>query len=200
MTDQIVPAQHLADATGAVLGMPAGAAPVRPWPGRWSPWMSARSSCGRPRRLPGAEPALFVHGLGGSALNWTDLMGLLSEPPTAKLRAHGYRRRAAGPLPLAGEALDLPGFGYSPPPADGDYSLDARAAAVIALIEQRGNWPVHLVGNSLGGADQHPRRRAPARPGPHADADLARAARPAAAAAARRASRWSRCPASAAGC
>ncbi len=54
--------------------------------------------------------------------------------------------------PLAGEALDLPGFGYSPPPADGDYSLDARAASVISLIERRGNWPVHLIGNSLGGA------------------------------------------------
>ena len=24
--------------------------------------------------------------------------------------------------------------------------------SVISLIEQRGNWPVHLIGNSLGGA------------------------------------------------
>src|SRR5258706_15241110 len=53
---------------------------------------------------------------------------------------------------LAGEALDLPGFGHSPPPPDGDYSLDARVRAVIALIEERGNRPVHLIGNSLGGA------------------------------------------------
>jgi len=57
----------------------------------------------------------------------------------------------AGPV-LASEALDLPGFGYSPVPASGDYSIDACAAAVVALIDKRGRWPVHLVGNSLGGA------------------------------------------------
>lgn len=88
---------------------------------------------------------MFVHGLGGSALNWTDLMGLLSEPDPAEGAA------TAGPL-LAGAALDLPGFGFSPPPADADYSLDARVAAVIALIDARGGGPVHLIGNSLGGA------------------------------------------------
>jgi pimeloyl-ACP methyl ester carboxylesterase len=53
---------------------------------------------------------------------------------------------------FASEAVDLPGFGYSPVPADRDYSIAARAAAVIALIDKRGRWPVHLVGNSLGGA------------------------------------------------
>jgi pimeloyl-ACP methyl ester carboxylesterase len=90
----------------------------------------------------GAEPALFVHGLGGSSLNWTDLMDLLRQPP-----GNGQ----AG-VELACEALDLPGFGFSPPPAARDYSITARADAVIALIEKRGNWPVHLIGNSLGGA------------------------------------------------
>jgi pimeloyl-ACP methyl ester carboxylesterase len=87
----------------------------------------------------GAEAALFVHGLGGSATNWTDLMGLLSQP------------QDQAPA-LQGEALDLPGFGFSPVQADGDYSLSARVNAVIALIEKRANWPVHLIGNSLGGA------------------------------------------------
>ncbi len=53
---------------------------------------------------------------------------------------------------LAGHALDLPGFGFSPPPADRDYSLNARVATVIGLIEERASGPVHLVGNSLGGA------------------------------------------------
>jgi pimeloyl-ACP methyl ester carboxylesterase len=90
---------------------------------------------------PDAAPAVFVHGLGGSARNWTDLMDLLSRP---------------GPRPgdpvIPGEAIDLPGFGFSPPPPDGNYTLDARAAAVAALIDARGRWPVHLVGNSLGGA------------------------------------------------
>ncbi len=94
----------------------------------------------RPPCGPGtAEPAVFVHGLGGSATNWTDLMDLL----------------ASGPQPapaLAGEAVDLPGFGFSPAPADGDYSIDAKARAVIEFIEQRRRWPVHLIGNSLGGS------------------------------------------------
>ena len=31
-----------------------------------------------PARKPDAEPAVFVHGLAGSASNWTDLMGLLN--------------------------------------------------------------------------------------------------------------------------
>jgi pimeloyl-ACP methyl ester carboxylesterase len=53
---------------------------------------------------------------------------------------------------LAGAAVDLPGFGFSPPPLDGDYSLDARVAAVISLLGSRRDLPVHLIGNSLGGA------------------------------------------------
>ena len=81
----------------------------------------------------GAEPALFVHGLGGSATNWTDLMGELAGA-------------------LAGTAVDLPGCGWSPPPADRDYSLAAHVAAVVELIEADFPAPVHLLGNSLGGA------------------------------------------------
>ena len=75
-----------------------------------------------------------MHGLEGSSRNWTDLMDLL-------------RPR------LACEALDLPGFGDSPPRPDGRYSIAALAQTVIALIE-RATWrgPVHLIGNSLGGA------------------------------------------------
>jgi len=90
----------------------------------------------------GAEPALFVHGLGGSSTNWTDLMDLLS------------RRSDDHPAvpPLACSAIDLPGFGWSPPRPDGHYSVSSHAAAVIELIERRGHWPVHLIGNSMGGA------------------------------------------------
>jgi pimeloyl-ACP methyl ester carboxylesterase len=80
----------------------------------------------------GAEPALFVHGLEGSSRNWTDLVDLL-------------RSR------LACEAMDLPGFGDSPPRPDGRYSIAALAQTVIALIGTHGK-PVHLIGNSLGGA------------------------------------------------
>ena len=118
--------------------------PIRAWPGETvaldSGEVYVRSA---PADAPGAEPALFVHGLGGSATNWTDLMDLLRRPAPAG--------PYAGPA-LACEAIDLPGFGFSPVPADGDYSIDAKARAVIELIEHRRNWPVHLAGNSLGGA------------------------------------------------
>jgi pimeloyl-ACP methyl ester carboxylesterase len=84
-----------------------------------------------------ADTGVFVHGLAGSATNWTDLMSELADDMT------GY-------------ALDLPGAGYSPAPPDSDYSIDGHARAVIALIEhlsaERRGGPVHLFGNSLGGA------------------------------------------------
>jgi pimeloyl-ACP methyl ester carboxylesterase len=133
MTDQIVPT--------AAAGLH-GSAPIAPWPGELVPLSVGEVFTRTAPALPDAEPAVFVHGLGGSAVNWTDLMYLLSQPDEGRLGA---------PV-LACEALDLPGFGHSPAPRDGDYSLDARAAAVIALIEKRANWPVHLVGNSMGGA------------------------------------------------
>ncbi|MER7827234.1 alpha/beta hydrolase [Streptomyces sp. NPDC096097] len=87
----------------------------------------------RPPLSTGLPPALFVHGLGGSSQNWSDLMA-----------------RLAGTVD--GEALDLPGFGWSPPPADRDYSVTAFARAVIRHLDAAGRGPVHLFGNSLGGA------------------------------------------------
>jgi len=80
-----------------------------------------------------AEPALLVHGLGGSALNWTDFAG--------QLRAR-----------LDVEMIDLPGHGYSGPPPRRDYSLTAHTRTVIAYLERSTRGPVHLVGNSMGGA------------------------------------------------
>jgi pimeloyl-ACP methyl ester carboxylesterase len=116
--------------------------PIPAWPGEFASFGTGEVFVRTAPALPGAEPALFVHGLGGSATNWTDLMDELRQPA-----ADGQ----PGPA-LACEALDLPGFGFSPVPADGDYSIDGHAASVIGLIEKRGNWPVHLIGNSLGGA------------------------------------------------
>lgn len=157
MTDPLVPAQTpsgsgpgvaVTATAGTIPASPAGAAPVLPWPGQLVQLdvgdVFVRSTGGQ----PGSEPVVFVHGLGGSALNWTDLMALLSEPDPAAGAGVAW---PAGP-PLAGDAIDLPGFGFSPPPPDGDYSLDARVRAVIALIDRRGYGRVHLVGNSLGGA------------------------------------------------
>lgn len=81
-------------------------------------------------------PAVMVHGLGGQSTNWTDFMALMADR-------------------LDAWAPDLPGFGWSPPPQDADYSMAADAAVVAALIEQRAEasgQPVHLFGNSMGGA------------------------------------------------
>ncbi|HYK66984.1 MAG TPA: alpha/beta hydrolase [Streptosporangiaceae bacterium] len=145
MTDQIAAAPGVvtggagpAAAAGTAPSGPASGAPILPWPGEVVQTSAGDLFVRSGPDRPGSEPAVFVHGLGGSALNWTDLMGLLSDPAAA--------------APLSAEALDLPGFGFSPPPADGDYTLDARVAAVISLIDQRGYGPVHLIGNSLGGA------------------------------------------------
>jgi pimeloyl-ACP methyl ester carboxylesterase len=97
-----------------------------------------------------------VHGLGGASTNWTDLMDQLRRPdlpgPNGHAGADGPWPPWPGGHPLAGEALDLPGHGQSPPAPDGDYSVRAQAATVARLIEQQGRGPVHLIGNSLGGA------------------------------------------------
>ncbi|MEU0806178.1 alpha/beta hydrolase [Streptomyces sp. NPDC005970] len=87
----------------------------------------------RPPVRDGLPPALYVHGLGGSSMNWSLLM-----EPLADL--------------VDGEALDLPGFGDSPPPDDGDYSIAGHARAVVRYLDASGRGPVHLIGNSLGGA------------------------------------------------
>ncbi|MFH9664225.1 alpha/beta fold hydrolase [Streptomyces globisporus] len=87
----------------------------------------------RPGDRTGLPPALYVHGLGGSSQNWSALMPLLSDL-------------------VDGEAVDLPGFGDSPPPDDGNYSVTGHARAVIRLLDAEERGPVHLFGNSLGGA------------------------------------------------
>lgn len=81
----------------------------------------------------GQPGVVYVHGLGGSATNWTDLQGLLA--PTA-----------------AGAAVDLPGFGFSEPAADFDFTLAAHARVLAEYLDGLGGEPVHLVGNSMGGA------------------------------------------------
>ena len=105
---------------------------IPPWAGEHV-WVDGTATY--VRRTPGtsstAEPALYVHGLGGSSLNWTDLAFLLRDR-------------------LDGEALDLPGFGLSDPARS--YAIPAMADRIIRCIEHSGRGPVHLMGNSLGGA------------------------------------------------
>lgn len=78
---------------------------------------------------PGLPPAVLVHGLGGSALNWTGLM--------AELRGD-----------LDQWAPDLPGFGESPPARR--HSVDTYVRILVEYIE-RFSGPVHLIANSMGG-------------------------------------------------
>lgn len=81
----------------------------------------------------GLPPAVMVHGLGGSSLNWTDLMGLLRGQ-------------------VDSWAVDLGGFGWSPPPRDGNMTPSGHARSVADFVEYLDAGPVHLFGNSLGGA------------------------------------------------
>ncbi len=85
-------------------------------------------------RLVGSgAPALFVHGLGGNSSNWTDIMWLLSDDVHAV-------------------APDLPGFGRSGPAASGVYSPQGQADFLAEFVERTFAEPVHLFGNSMGGA------------------------------------------------
>jgi pimeloyl-ACP methyl ester carboxylesterase len=121
---------------GAILAadgslLPEGEVPP-PWPARQvtvnGAMMHVRDT---PGQSPGAEPAVYVHGLGGSSQNFTDLAGLLADR-------------------LDGQAVDLPGFGYSDPSPR--YSIAAFATALVDFLEHAGRGPVHLIGNSLGGS------------------------------------------------
>jgi pimeloyl-ACP methyl ester carboxylesterase len=103
-----------------------------PWPGRNRTYGDVTVHV---RETPGpaaGPPAVYLHGLGGSATNWTELAGLLA------CRAEGM-------------AIDLPGFGLSPPSLRPDYRMAAQAQAVAAILDARGGEPAHLLGNSMGG-------------------------------------------------
>jgi pimeloyl-ACP methyl ester carboxylesterase len=86
-----------------------------------------------PTNAVDAEPALFVHGLAGSAHNWTDLAGALRDR-------------------LAIDSIDLLGHGRTGPAPGNKYTLAAHARMVIGYLDQTDRGPVHLVGNSMGGA------------------------------------------------
>lgn len=111
--------------------LPEGEVPP-PWPARrvqvGGAMLHVRDT---PAIRPDAEPAVYVHGLGGSSQNFTDLAGLLADRFDA-------------------QAVDLPGFGYSDPSPR--YSIPAFAATLIDYLDASGRGPVHLVGNSLGGS------------------------------------------------
>lgn len=103
-----------------------------PWPGELVTVDGTGTFIRRtPPRTADPEPALYVHGLGGSSNNWIDLAHLMADR-------------------WDGEAIDLPGFGLSDPGRR--YTISALAARVIRYLEVTKRGPVHLVGNSLGGS------------------------------------------------
>jgi pimeloyl-ACP methyl ester carboxylesterase len=119
--------------------VPLSDTPLPPLDNRVPPWPGEVESLGgvslHVRRTPGPREttAVYVHGLGGSSTNWTDLAAQLS--PFAN-----------------GVAVDLPGFGFSEPERGFDFSLSAHTETVASYIEGLDAGPVQLVGNSMGGA------------------------------------------------
>ncbi|TGD84941.1 alpha/beta fold hydrolase [Mycolicibacterium sp. CH28] len=82
---------------------------------------------------PGNPPVLLVHGIGRSMEDWS---------PQYEALARSYRVIA----------LDVPGFGFSERPREA-ITLAGLADGVAATLDVVGETrPVHVVGNSLGGA------------------------------------------------
>lgn len=78
-------------------------------------------------------PLLLIHPLGGARVVWEPVVPLLA------------RHRDV-------IAVDLPGFGDSPPLPDGEQATAARLArATAALLDDLGIDSAHVAGNSLGG-------------------------------------------------
>jgi pimeloyl-ACP methyl ester carboxylesterase len=97
-------------------------------------WLAETGRSVRDEDAAGEDNVLCVHGMTGAATNWTDFMGEL-----------------AGNLGCV--AVDLPGSGFSPPPATpAGYTIAGLARTVGKVIEERLPGPAHLVGNSMGGA------------------------------------------------
>lgn len=88
---------------------------------------SGRAGPGRDR------PAIIMlHGFGASLHTWD---------PWAEALAERYRIIR----------FDLPGFGLSPPRADGDYALARDVALLGAVMDAHGLARATIIGNSMGG-------------------------------------------------
>jgi pimeloyl-ACP methyl ester carboxylesterase len=85
------------------------------------------------RGASGREPLLLIHGLGGSRSVWEPVIPLLE----AEREVH---------------AVDMPGFGKTPPLPDGEEPTAANLArAVHEECSRQGVERPHVAGNSLGG-------------------------------------------------
>ena len=124
---------------------------LSPWPGVVDTELEVG---GRPVRVlradsrrPGSDavPQLLVHGLGGSAVTWVEIMpGLAERGPVVAVDLPGFGRT----LPVDGDALTVPGY----------------VEFVVAVADALGWDRFDLHGNSMGGlvsvllAARHPQR------------------------------------------
>lgn len=81
-------------------------------------------------RMGTGKPLLLIHGLGGSARSWATICTALAE-----------RREVI--------AVDLPGFGATPPLA-GETSIRTLSDAVTAFLDAQGLRGIDAVGSSMG--------------------------------------------------
>lgn len=81
-----------------------------------------------------APALILVHGFISSTAIWGDVL--------LPLAAAGFRVIA----------LDLPGYGYSDKPADGRYTIDSQAYAVVGLMNRLEIDEATIIGASYGGA------------------------------------------------
>ena len=81
-------------------------------------------------RSGSGKPLLLIHGLGGSARSWSSIWTASAE-----------RRDLV--------AVDLPGFGDTPPLA-GETSIRSLSDAVTSFIDAHGLRSIDVVGSSMG--------------------------------------------------
>ncbi|HVS20725.1 MAG TPA: alpha/beta hydrolase [Pyrinomonadaceae bacterium] len=81
-----------------------------------------------------APPMILIHGFISSTLIWSDVFLPLAQA--------GFRVIAP----------DLPGYGYSEKPRDGDYTIESQAHAVAGLMDRLGIEKAVVVGASYGAA------------------------------------------------
>lgn len=94
-------------------------------PVHWVRW-------GEPSAAPDLPPIVFVHGLGGSHLDWTEVGPALAEDRVAY-------------------ALDLRGFGLTPSGRQGSSRVEENARLVARFISIVVGRPARVVGHGMGG-------------------------------------------------
>lgn len=104
----------------------------------WSQYLSWHTAGGRPVNVldtgggrPGEAPIVFIHGHSACWQHWLEQLPFF-------MRTHRCI------------ALDLPGFGHSPMPADG-ISMSGYARIVDEILQQLHVDAACVVGNSMGG-------------------------------------------------